>query len=90
MQRMQHFGYRTVLGSVYPHDPQIHNPGVNARHVLSRVRPGSVVIMHDRRKYSVEQIRLVLEGLEKKGFEATSLGGLLEAKAEVEGKKGGS
>jgi len=86
VRRIQQLGYRTVLGSVYPHDPQIHNAGINARHVLGRIRPGSVVIMHDRREYSIEQVRLVLEGLESKGWRATSVGGLLEAKAEVETK----
>lgn len=70
-------GYRTVLGSIYPHDPQIHNPRMNAKHVLSMVRPGGIIIMHDRRGYSVEQLELVLKGLKKGGWKVVSLGGLL-------------
>ncbi|TVY52982.1 Chitooligosaccharide deacetylase, partial [Lachnellula cervina] len=49
-------GYRVALGSVYPHDAQIKNARWNAAHVLSMVRPGAVVIMHDRRGYSIEEI----------------------------------
>lgn len=70
-------GYRVVLGGIYPHDPQIHNPERNANHVLSMVRPGGIIIMHDRRSYSADQLELVLQGLTKKGWKIESLGGLL-------------
>ncbi|TVY24276.1 Peptidoglycan-N-acetylmuramic acid deacetylase [Lachnellula hyalina] len=79
-------GYRVALGSVYPHDAQITNPRWNAAHVLSMVRPGGVIIMHDRRGYSVEEIRLVLEGLERGGWKVVSLGELVRVSEEVEGK----
>ncbi|TVY31262.1 putative 30.6 kDa protein in fumA 3'region, partial [Lachnellula occidentalis] len=71
-------GYRVALGSVYPHDAQIKSARWNAAHVLSMVRPGGVVIMHDRRGYSVEEIRLVLEGLERSGWRVVSLGELVK------------
>ncbi|CZT01915.1 hypothetical protein WAI453_007883 [Rhynchosporium graminicola] len=87
-ERVERAGYRLVLGGVYPHDPQIARPRLNAWHVLSLVRPGSVVVMHDRRAYSVEQARRVLEGLERRGYRAVSVGGLL-AVAEVEARKKG-
>ncbi|KAI9050391.1 hypothetical protein LZ554_005556 [Drepanopeziza brunnea f. sp. 'monogermtubi'] len=89
MQRtVEALGYRLALGSVYPHDPQIHKPKWNARHVLSMVKPGSVVIMHDRRPYSAEQLGLILQGFEKdekRKWTADSLGGLL-ALAEKQNK----
>ena len=80
--RVEALGYRVVLGSVYPHDPQIHSARINARHVLSMVRPGRVVIMHDRRSYSVEQLELVLKGLREGQWEVESVGGLLRAVGE--------
>lgn len=87
---MRGLGYRMVLGSVYPHDAQIHGARRNARHVLSMVRPGAVVIMHDRRGHSVEQLTLVLEGLAEKGYEVVCLGKLLKIKEELdEGKRDG-
>lgn len=71
-------GYQVVLGGIYPHDPQIHNPRRNANHVLSMVRPGGIIIMHDRRSYSADQLEFVLQGLTKKGWKIESLGGLLK------------
>jgi peptidoglycan/xylan/chitin deacetylase (PgdA/CDA1 family) len=81
------FGYKTVLGSVYPHDPQIHSARVNAMHVLSMVRPGAIIIMHDRRPYSAEQLERILRGLKEGGWRVESLGGLLRI-AEGSGKGG--
>jgi peptidoglycan/xylan/chitin deacetylase (PgdA/CDA1 family) len=78
---VKNLGYRTVLGSIYPHDPQIHNPRANAKHVLSMVRPGGIIIMHDRRSYSYEQLELVLKGLKAGGWRVESLGGLLGIEA---------
>jgi peptidoglycan/xylan/chitin deacetylase (PgdA/CDA1 family) len=83
-------GYRVVLGSVYPHDPQIHSAKWNARHVLSMVKSGAVVIMHDRRGYSVEQLERILKGLQGGGWRVESLGGLLRiAEEERVKRKGG-
>ncbi|CCU77417.1 Cda1/Chitin deacetylase [Blumeria hordei DH14] len=55
--------YQIVLGSIYPHDPQIPFPRINAAHVLSLIRPGAIIIMHDRRPYSSRQLELILSGL---------------------------
>jgi peptidoglycan/xylan/chitin deacetylase (PgdA/CDA1 family) len=89
VERFRDLGYRVVLGSIYPHDPQIHNARVNAKHVLSMVRPGGIIIMHDRRSYSVEQVERVLKGLADGGWKVETLGGLLAAAQELGGKKSG-
>ena len=81
VKMVEELGYRIALGNVYPHDAQIKSPGWNAGHVLSRVkRGGDVVIMHDRRGYSVEQMGLVLEGLSKRGWRVVSLGEMVEVR----------
>lgn len=80
VERVKVMGYRVVLGSIYPHDPQIHNARMNAKHVVSMARPGGIIIMHDRRSYSVKQLELVLRDLSSKGMNRwtfESLGGLL-------------
>ncbi|KAH8064189.1 acetyl-CoA transmembrane transporter [Aureococcus anophagefferens] len=41
-------GYRVVLGNCYPHDPLDATRFVNASYLRRRVRPGCVVILHDR------------------------------------------
>lgn len=87
--RLKTLGYRVVLGSIYPHDPQIHSARLNARHVLSMLKPGGIIIMHDRRPYSAEQLKLVLEGLTTKGWKAESVGGLLRISEDTRVKKAG-
>ena len=78
VERVVGMGYKIVLGCVYPHDPQVWSPALNARHVLSMVRSGGIIIMHDRREHSAPQLELVLKGLKEKGWEVVSIGGLLE------------
>ncbi|KAF9693672.1 hypothetical protein EKO04_008190 [Ascochyta lentis] len=72
-------GYQMVLGSIYPHDPQIPYPGVNARHILSMARPGGIIICHDRRGWTVPMLRKVLPELKRRGYTITTVTGLLEA-----------
>jgi peptidoglycan/xylan/chitin deacetylase (PgdA/CDA1 family) len=67
VERVTGMGYKVVLGCIYPHDPRVSGPSVNARHLLSMVRPGGIIIMHDRRGYSAPQLELVLKGLKDGG-----------------------
>lgn len=78
-------GYKMVLGSVYPHDPQIGYAGVNARHILSMVRKGSIVICHDRRGWTAPMLRKVLPELKKRGYRVTTVSGLIEAASKDRG-----
>jgi peptidoglycan/xylan/chitin deacetylase (PgdA/CDA1 family) len=64
---------------VYPHDPQIGYPSVNARHILSMVRPGSIIICHDRREWTAPMLRKVLPELKRRGYRVTTVSGLLKA-----------
>ncbi|PWY73907.1 glycoside hydrolase/deacetylase [Aspergillus eucalypticola CBS 122712] len=48
--------------------------GVNAWHVRSLVREGSIVVMHDRRSWTVEGLRRVLPVLRDRGFRVVGLG----------------
>lgn len=78
-EQITKMGYRMVLGSVYPHDPQIGYPAVNAKHILSMVRSGSIVICHDRRSWTAPMLRKVLPELKRRGYRVTTISGLLEA-----------
>jgi peptidoglycan/xylan/chitin deacetylase (PgdA/CDA1 family) len=75
---IKELGYRLVLGNVYPHDPQIPYPSVNAKHVLSMVRPGAIVICHDRRGWTVPMLRKVLPELRARGYRILTVTELLE------------
>ncbi|KAI1414827.1 polysaccharide deacetylase [Hypoxylon sp. FL1857] len=71
-------GYRIVLGSVYPHDPQISWAWLNARHILSMVRPGAIIVCHDRRSWTAPMLRKVLKKLTADGYRVVSLTEMLE------------
>ncbi|KAM0329995.1 hypothetical protein ACHAQA_004164 [Verticillium albo-atrum] len=66
-------GYRLVLGSIYPHDPQISWPRVNARHILSMLRPGAIIICHDRRSWTVPMLKEVLPEIKRRGYEIVTI-----------------
>ncbi|CAK3744555.1 carbohydrate esterase family 4 [Lecanosticta acicola] len=71
-------GYRTILGSIYPHDPFIGVWWINAYHILSMLRPGAVIICHDRRSWTVPMLNKVLPRMKKKGYEVVSVSRFLE------------
>lgn len=72
-------GYRLVLGSVYPHDPQIPYWWLNAWHVLGMARNGAIVVCHDRRSWTIPMLRKVLPELARRGYRVVTISELLEA-----------
>ncbi|KAK5115331.1 hypothetical protein LTR62_001531 [Meristemomyces frigidus] len=72
-------GYKITLGSIYPHDPFIKYWRVNAWHILSMLRPGAVIICHDRRSWTVSMLTKVLPEMKRRGYEVTTVSGLLKA-----------
>ena len=70
-------GYRLVLGSIYPHDPQIPFWRINATHILSMLRPGGIIICHDRRSWTVSMLQKVLPEIRRKGYRITTVTELL-------------
>lgn len=81
--QVKELGFRIVLGNVYPHDAQIGYPKVNARHILSMVKPGSIIICHDRRSWTMPMLKIVLPELKRRGYQITTVSGLLEAARAV-------
>ena len=72
-------GYRLVLGSIYPHDAQIPFWRVNARHIKSMLRPGGIIICHDRRSWTAPMLRKVLPEIKRRGYCVVTVTELLEA-----------
>lgn len=70
-------GYRLVLGSIYPHDPQIPFWRINANHILSMLRPGAIIICHDRRSWTAPMLRKVLPEIRRQGYRVTTVTELL-------------
>jgi peptidoglycan/xylan/chitin deacetylase (PgdA/CDA1 family) len=70
--------HRLVLGSIYPHDPQIPFAKINARHILSMARPGGIIICHDCRPWTAPMLRMVLPELKRQGFRVVTVTELLK------------
>ena len=77
-------GYQMVLGGIYPHDPQIPYWRVNARHILSLIRPGGIVICHDRRSWTAPMLRRVLREVGRRGYRVVTVTELLKHQARRE------
>ena len=75
---VKNMGYRMVLGSIYPHDPQVHSSRINGRHILSMLRPGGIIICHDRRKWTAPMLKEVLPEIKRKGYQVVTITQLLE------------
>jgi peptidoglycan/xylan/chitin deacetylase (PgdA/CDA1 family) len=72
-------GLRTALGSIYPFDNYLRSPQLIADLVLSRVRPGAVIMLHDAegRGYRTAQVlNLILPALVKQNYVVTTLSDL--------------
>jgi peptidoglycan/xylan/chitin deacetylase (PgdA/CDA1 family) len=80
-------GYRCALGSVYPFDPQIRWSWFSRRFILSNVRPGSVIILHDwtsKGRRTAKTLSVVLPELTKRGFRVVTLSELESLKEPPE------
>lgn len=71
-------GYRLVLGSIYPHDPQIPVWRINASHILSMLRPGGIIICHDRRSWTAPMLRQLLPEIRRRGYQVVAVTELLK------------
>lgn len=75
---LKEIGYQLVLGSIYAHDPQISSWRLNANHILSMIRPGAIIIIHDRRSWTAPMLKVVLPQLRRNGYRITTVTGLLK------------
>lgn len=71
-------GYRLVLGTIYPHDPQIRFWRINASHILSMLQPGGIIICHDRRSWTAPMLRKVVPEIKRKGYRIVTVTELLK------------
>lgn len=68
--------YRCALGSVYPFDPQLPSAWFAARYVLSNVRPGSIIVLHDcgaRGERTAIALATILPALSRRGLRVVTL-----------------
>ena len=65
-------GYRLVLGSIYPHDPQIPHPKLNSRFIQLKLYPGAIIILHDRIA-TIETLERVLPMVQRQNLQVVTL-----------------
>jgi len=69
-------GMRVVLWTIDPKDWKRPAAATIARRVLDRVRPGSVILMHDGggdRSHTVEALEPIIRGLKARGYTMVTL-----------------
>lgn len=81
-------GAAIVAWSLHARDTRGADARAIARRVLTRVRPGDIVLLHDghdlpgrRRPHCAEAVRLILQGLEGKGLRCVTVPELLAGSA---------
>lgn len=75
-------GYRMALGSLYPNDAMNPFPGYHAYYILSYVKPGDVIILHDGlgwRTRAPYTLRRILPVLKSRGYAVVTLSELVTA-----------
>lgn len=84
---VRRLGYTPVLGDVYPRDVSRPGTEVLVRHVLRRVGPGSIVILHDGggwrasgdRRQSVAAAARIADALAGEGYTLVTVSALIDA-----------
>jgi peptidoglycan-N-acetylglucosamine deacetylase len=82
VRAMERSGYRCALGTVYPLDGTLAWPWLSTTYILAHVRPGAVVVLHDRgarAKRTAEVLGRVLPELRRRGYEVVTLSRLASA-----------
>ena len=85
IDRIERAGYRCALGSVYPYDPYVPSVRFASAYILANVRPGAVIVLHERGargRRTARTLQRVLPVLRSRGYRVLSLSGL----AEVDGQ----
>jgi peptidoglycan/xylan/chitin deacetylase (PgdA/CDA1 family) len=85
MDLIEGSGYRTVIGDVYPRDPNMPGRERILRRVVQRVRPGSIIILHDGgntrrvdRSQTVWAVERIVENLKAQHYRFVTISELLK------------
>ncbi|MDP8229293.1 MAG: polysaccharide deacetylase family protein, partial [Candidatus Electryoneaceae bacterium] len=71
-QAARQLGMKIVLWSLSPADYRIQPTDSIVQHVIDRVRPGDIILLHERRR-TIEAIKPMIDGLRDKGLEPKAL-----------------
>jgi len=69
-------GMRTVIWTIDPSDYRKPAPGVIVGRIMSRLKPGSIILMHDGggdRSHTVAAVKILIEQIRKRGYDFSVL-----------------
>ena len=66
-------GLKCVGWNIRSFDTFWRNPGKVSRRVLRKLRPGAIVLLHDRLPEAAETLRLILQGVIARGYRVVPL-----------------
>lgn len=69
-------GYQIALGSVYPFDALLPSSWIASRYILWRVKPGSIIVLHDvgaRGERTAATLKEILPELDGRGYQILTL-----------------
>lgn len=75
-------GYQVALGSVFPYDTHIKSTWFATTSIVSNVRPGSIIVLHEgngRGLRTAETLTKVLPALKRRGYRVVSLSELMRS-----------
>ena len=82
LRQVKRQNYRCVIGSVFPYDTHVPSVRFQSAFILSKVFPGSIVILHEGdigRKRVAQVLDDVIPQLQSRGYRVVSLSELVEA-----------
>lgn len=86
LDTIEHEGHRCALGSIYPYDAHHSSARLSAAYVLSSIRPGAVIILHEggaRGRRTVDVLRRVLPVLRARDYRVVTLADLVELRDAI-------
>ncbi|MGC1528678.1 MAG: chitin deacetylase family protein [Phormidesmis sp.] len=78
----QRHGYRLVLGSVFPYDTHLPSSRFASAFILSTVRPGDIIVLHDgleRGRRTAQTLAKILPALQARGYAVTTVTQLMSS-----------
>ncbi len=82
LEQLDKYGYRCVVGSIYPYDAQLPFTPILSAYVLVNIFPGAVIALHDgdwSRRKTVTILHQTLPRLRRRGYRIVTLSELATA-----------
>ena len=82
LEIVKKYNYKTVLGSIFPYDTHIPSSEFASYHILSNLRPGAIIVLHDSGRDGKSgnwgertniTLKKILPEIQKRGYRTVTL-----------------